>query len=147
MMMRLTGSKAETSSGKTFESLISRGGRRDIAAAAVWAKISRVDVNDDGDVTKTELRYAHADQNRKLRWDANASANIYEAWINDAETNQLVLRETGVTDSDFSALGLDDGNYILWIQDENSDGSGVWRERTELTVANGEVAVEAFPVN
>lgn len=116
----------------------------DEVGEVAWRRIARADANGDNAVTLDELRAAHEDSRRQLTWAKDLNAASYEVWINDA-ANKAVMRQDGLTSTAFSILHLDDGDYFLWLQDENDAGGGPWRRRTAFTVLNGAVAVESSP--
>ncbi|APZ92743.1 fibronectin type III domain-containing protein [Fuerstiella marisgermanici] len=75
----------------------------------------------------------------EFTWPSSESAAAYEVWLNDAETNQLAYREDGLTAPELNLESIDDGDYFAWIQDENADGNGPWRERQRIRIVNGQL--------
>ncbi len=80
-----------------------------------------------------------AETHDAFTWVSSESAAAYEVWLNDAETNQLAYRADGLTAPELGLESIDDGDYFAWIQDEDTDGNGPWRERQRIRIENGQL--------
>ncbi len=75
----------------------------------------------------------------QFSWPAEDSAESYEVWLNDAESNQLAFRQDGLSIPELNLQDLEDGDYFAWVQDENTGGDGPWRERERIKVRDGKL--------
>lgn len=148
----------EMSSAETYEVWISRDGRKVAGADGLRTNSFALPALDDGEYDYWIRRFDSAgrgiwnsrmtfsiDSNAllmptgqgTLTWDADDRASGYEAWISSIANGGRVAGARALASNRFEVPTLDDGEYELWVRDEDSTGGGAWRERKPFIVECG----------
>ena len=79
-----------------------------------------------------------------IDWDDSAGASSYAIWFINLDNGTLVSSDT-LSTSQFTASGLSNGNYRIWVRAINGIGSSGWSAPFDFTVGSAPTAPPPAP--